>query len=80
MPQIAMTADQIAELIVKDVRRHAHCEGFKSISVHELAAGQVEGVNWSPSSANYGEVGRESCDDALREIISRMQREYRLKG
>jgi hypothetical protein len=29
---IPMTGDQIADLIVKDVRRHAHCTDFKSIN------------------------------------------------
>ena len=70
--QIKMTHDQLADLIVKDVRRHAHCNGFKSISLHKLADGEIPGTNWSPASANYGDAGTLVCDEALREIIPRM--------
>jgi hypothetical protein len=76
--QIPMSQDQIADLIVKDVRRHAHCTGFKSIGVNRLAEGEVPGVNWSPAFANYGQADQRTCDAALREIIPRMQRQYRL--
>jgi hypothetical protein len=76
--QITMTQDELADLIVKDVRRHAHCSGFKSISLHKLADGEIPGVNWSPGTANYGVAGTMICDDALREIIPRMQHQYRL--
>lgn len=76
--KISVTDDQLADLIVKDVRRHAHCQGFKSISLHKIEEGQIPGVNWAPSSANYGEAGQLVCDKALREIIPRMQRQYRL--
>lgn len=76
--KISMTHDQLADLIVKDVRRHAHCQGFKSISLHKIEEGQIPGVDWSPSTANYGEAGQRVCDEALHEIIPRMQRQYRL--
>lgn len=76
--QIGMTHDQLADLIVKDVRRHAHCGGFQSITLHKLVEGQIPGANWSPSTANYGDSGAQVCDAALREIIPRMQRQYRL--
>jgi hypothetical protein len=75
---IPMTGDQIADLIVKDVRRHAHCGGFKSITVHKIADGQIVGTNWSCGHANYGSADERVCNDSLREIIPRMQREYRL--
>ena len=76
--QINMTHDLLADLIVKDVRRHAHCQGFKSISLHKLEDGELLGANWTPGSANYGDAGQLVCDDALREVIPRMQRQYRL--
>ena len=75
---ITMTHDQLADLIVKDVRRHAHCEGLKSISLYKLADGEIPGANWASATMNYGDAGPKVCDDALREIISRMQRQYRL--
>jgi hypothetical protein len=78
--QITMTHDQIAGLIVKDVRRHAHCTNFKSVSVHKIADGQIPGANWSyGNNVDYGGDDQKVCEDALREIIPRMQREYRLK-
>jgi hypothetical protein len=76
--QIPMTHDQLTGLIVKDVRRHAYCGGFKSITLHKLVEGEIPGANWSPGTANYGDAGMQVCDDALREIIPRMQRRYRL--
>ena len=75
-----MFASEIAELVAKDVRRRAHCQGFRSVNVHEIAEGQIPGVNWNADSGiDYGEAGPRSCDNALREIIPRMQRKYRLK-
>lgn len=76
--QIPMTHDQLTDLIVKDVRRHAHCGDFKSITLHKLVEGEIPGTNWSPGTANYGDAGMQVCDDALRKIIPRMQRQYRL--
>jgi hypothetical protein len=76
---IPMTGDQIADLIVKDVRRHAHCSGFKSVSVNKLVDGEIPGTNWSCGQANYGGSDERVCNDALREVIPRMQREYRFK-
>jgi hypothetical protein len=38
---IKMFAPQLEDLIVKDVRRHAHCTAFKSITVHKIAEGQI---------------------------------------
>lgn len=76
--QINMTHDQLADLIVKDVRRHAHCEGFKWITLYKLVDDEIPGTNWTPAGANYGDAGQLVCDDALREIIPRMQRQYRL--
>lgn len=75
---IPMTQDQIADLIVKDVRRHAHCTEFKSVTINRLADGEIPGVNWSPGTANYGQADQNACNDALREVIPRMQRQYRL--
>jgi hypothetical protein len=34
--------------------------------------------NWSLSLCDYGEAGMDSCDAALRGIISRLQRQYDL--
>jgi hypothetical protein len=77
--QIKMTHGELAELIAKDVRRHAHCEGFRSISLDILRDGQIPGVNWSEGSTiNFGDADQASCVTALREIIPRMQRQYRL--
>jgi hypothetical protein len=69
--QITMTHDQLADLIVKDLRRHAHCGGFKSISLYKLADGEIAGTNWTTGNANYGDAGTLVCDYALREIIPR---------
>jgi len=32
--QIKMFHDQLADLIVMDVRRHARCQGFKSVTLY----------------------------------------------
>lgn len=78
--QINMFVAQIEELIVKDVRRHAHCQAFKSIHVYKIAEGQIPGTNWECKNggADYGGADKRVCDEALREIIPRMQRQYRL--
>lgn len=76
--QIKMTHGELTDLIVRDVRRRAHCEGFRSISLYTLRDGQIPGVNWSEAVVNYGDADQASCDAALREIIPRMQRQYRL--
>jgi len=77
--KIAMSADEICNLIVWDVRRHAHCDGFKSISIYPVSDERAPDIDWAPATANYGEAGREVCDAALREIIPRMQRQYSLR-
>ena len=79
MTKAVMTADEICDLIVWDVRRHAHCDGFQSISIHPIGDERVPDISWSPAVANYGEAGREVCDAVLREIIPRMQRQYSLR-
>ncbi len=43
--QIKMLAAQLEDLIVKDVRRHAHCGAFKSIHVYKIAEGQIPEAN-----------------------------------
>jgi hypothetical protein len=76
---IPMTGDQIADLIVKDVRRHAHCTDFKSISVHKIADDEIPGTNWSCGQrVDCGGSDEKACADALREVIPRMQRQYRI--
>ncbi|WP_137042489.1 hypothetical protein [Pseudolabrys sp. FHR47] len=76
--QINMTHDQLAELIAKDVRRRAHCEGFSSIALYQLKDGQIPGINWSEGPINFGTADEDECVRALREIIPRMQKQYRL--
>jgi hypothetical protein len=76
--QIRMLQAQLADLIAKDVRRHAHCTGFGSVWLHRLAEGQIPGTNWSLGGSNYDAADERACNDALREIIPRMQRQYRL--
>ena len=76
--KIGVTHDQLESLIVNDVRRRAHCDGFKAISFYRTA--EIAGTNWVPASVNYGKAGSVVCDAALREIIPRMQREYDLIG
>jgi hypothetical protein len=78
--QIAMTQEELEGLIVKDVRRHAHCTGFKAIRVHRIADDQIPGTNWSygNSGMDYGGADEKVCNDALREVVYRMQRQYRL--
>jgi hypothetical protein len=77
--QFTMTNSQLAELIVEDVRRHPHCTDFKSFSVHKVADSQILGTNWSGGSVvDYGDADEKVCDDALREVIPRMKRQYRL--
>lgn len=78
--QDTMFAAEIAELIVKDVRRHAHCQKFHSIHVYEIAEGEIPGVNWNAANRrDYGGADPRVCEEALREVIPRMQRLYRLK-
>lgn len=75
--QTNMTHGDLTELIVKDVRRHAHCQGFSSISLHTLKDGQVPGVNWSVGTINFGDADEASCEQALRDVIPRLQRQHR---
>jgi hypothetical protein len=61
-------------MIVDEVRRRPHCEGFKSISLYRIVDPSVDSHNnWAPAVANYGEADQDSCDAALREIIPRLQ-------
>jgi hypothetical protein len=76
--QIKVTHRELTELIVKEVRSHAHCEGFRSISLYTLVDGQISGVNWSEGPINFGDADQASCVHALREVIQRMQPQYRL--
>ena len=77
--QIKKTHGELAELIAKEVRLHAHCEGFTSIGLRHLRDGQIPGVNWSVDGANFGDADQASCESALSEIIPRMQRQYRYR-
>jgi hypothetical protein len=62
------TCAELESMIANEVRRHAHCEGFRSISIHGIVDEAAGGAfNWAPSVAK-------SCDAALREIIPRLQR------
>jgi hypothetical protein len=77
--QIKQTHRELAELIVKKVRLHAHCEGLRSIGLDQLRDGQIPGVNWDVSETiNFGDADQASCKVALSEIIPHMQRKYRL--
>jgi hypothetical protein len=77
--QFTMTHSELADLIVMDVRRHAHCIGFKSFSVQKVADSPILGTNWSGANVvDYGEADEKVCNDVLREVIPRMQRQYRL--
>jgi hypothetical protein len=77
--QTEITHGELAELIAKEVRLHHHCEGFRSIGVHQLKDGQIPGVNWDVDGRNYGDADEASCEVALSEIIPRMQRQYRYR-
>ena len=73
--QITMTHDQIADLIVKDVHRHAHYTNL-NVSLHKIADGQIPGTNWSyGNTLGFGGDDPKVCEDALREVIPRMQRD-----
>lgn len=77
--QINKTNGELAEMIAKEVQLHAHCEGFRSISLDTLKDSKIPGVNWSEGSTiNFGDADHASCVQALHEIIPRMQRQYRL--
>jgi hypothetical protein len=74
-----ITHGELAEIIAKEVRLHAHCEGFRSISLDTIGEGLIPGTNWMQGSTiNYGDADHASCDVILSEILSRMQRQYRL--
>lgn len=77
--QIKKTHGELADLIAKEVRLHAHCEGFKSITLYALRDGQIPGVNWDDGGPiNFGDADQASCAHALREVLPRMQQQYRL--
>lgn len=76
--QIKMFHDQLADLIVMDVRRHAHCQGFKSVTLYRHPYGEIPGANWSVGTVNYGDAGPRICKAALQEVTARRQRQYRL--
>ena len=79
MAKQRLTRGDLETLIVADVRRRARCEGFKSISLYSIIDYSALGIfNWAPSVINYGEAGKKSSDDALREIIPRLQSQYDL--
>lgn len=70
-----LTINDLESLIVKDVRRRRHCEDFSSFQIYRSDA--VEGVNWIPgSTVNYGRSSPMHCDNALREIVPRLQKQF----
>jgi len=66
------TRAELEAMIVAEVRCRRHCEGFKSIVIYRLDDRSVP-FNWSTGPCDYGEAGRDSCEAALREIISLLQ-------
>jgi hypothetical protein len=64
-------------MIVAQVRRRPHCQGFKSIVIYPLDDRSVP-FNWSTGPRDYGEAGPDSCEAALGEIISLLQAQYDL--
>jgi hypothetical protein len=78
MPKPKMTADELESLIVREVRRHKHCDGFVSISINP--SDTVAGTNLTHGPINYGAASQGLCDAALRGIIPRMQRDYDLRA
>jgi hypothetical protein len=72
-----MLASELEPLIVDEVRRHRHCDGFQSITFN--GTDQHVGTNWIPANINYGNASPKLCDEALRGIIPRMQRKYDLR-
>lgn len=75
MAKQRLTINDLETMIVKDVRRRAHCEDFSSFQIYRSDA--VAGTNWIPgSTVNYGRSSPMHCDDALREIVPRLQKEF----
>ncbi|TXH85519.1 MAG: hypothetical protein E6Q77_00395 [Rhizobium sp.] len=75
MTKQRLTINDLEAMIVKDVRRRAHCEGFSSFQIYR--SDTVPGTNWIPgSTVNYGGASEHHCDEALREIVPRLQRQY----
>jgi hypothetical protein len=76
MPKAQVPADELQTLIVQGVRRHEHCDDFRSINF--LRTADIQGANWSIGSVDYGNASPEMCDSALRDIIFTMQKDYDL--
>ena len=71
------TRAEIETMIANEVRKRPLCKGFQSISIYRIGDDSAESIsNWSPSVTNYGEAGEEVCEDALREIVPRLQQQY----
>jgi hypothetical protein len=71
------TRAEIETMIANEVRKRPLCEGFQSISIYRTVDGSAEGIsNWSPSVTTYGDAGEEVCEEALREIVPRLQQQY----
>ena len=71
------TRAEIETMIADEVRKRPLCKGFQSISIYRIVDASAEGVfNWSPSVTNYGDAGAEVCEEALREIVPRLQQQY----
>jgi hypothetical protein len=75
MTKPTKTRAELERMIVSEVRKYPHCEGFKSVTFYRVVD---QPFNWSLSLCDYGEAGMDSCDAALRGIISRLQRQYDL--
>jgi hypothetical protein len=77
MAKLKKSRAEIEAIIVAEVRRYPHCEGFKSISIYIIIDGATDRqFTWALSVANYGNAGQDSCDAALLEVIPRLQRQY----
>ena len=72
---------ELERLILDELRRAPNCGafGFIRIRIRPIAETRPDSIaNWEPESCDYGSAHVHDCDNAMRDVIPRLQDQYEL--
>ena len=76
MTRSLMTAEQIEELLLDDVRRQRHCDKVEAIRIKPCQPDEETNfANWKVASVDPGAASREFAAAAVITAMDRLQRE-----
>ena len=76
MEKAAKTKDELAELIITELRSF-ECKNIFAVAIVPVVD-RSDDITWTVSCFKVGKAGREACDQALQQIVPRFQRIYDL--